>query len=104
MTRRWQPRNDRERRMAEAFERFHWGDEPDGTRRLAVPVIEPGGVQLYALGDIVEITYAARKGGEKLAWWEHAFEAPFPVLASTEAGRLVICGGGYRVTRRGIVG
>lgn len=61
------------------------------------------------LGALVEVVYQTIKlGGAsqgKLANHRHQFEGPLPVLAFTaNDSRLIIAGGGYRVTARGIEG
>ena len=90
-----------ERRQLD-FQRFHWGDTPDGVRELQAPSIAPWEV-LTELGELVEVAYATAKAGDP-AIWVHAFEARRPVLGSTEDGGLIIAGGDYRITARGIEG
>lgn len=85
------------------FERFHWGRQAQGSRVVKVPRIAPGEV-LYQLGDLTEIAYDTQKGSPEWVRWVHEFKRPLPALATTQAGKLVIVGGGYRVTERGIVG
>lgn len=96
----WTPRMHE---AAKAFERFHWGERAEEAYRLRIPATGPSPV-LWALGPLVEITYATTKGGGELTWWTHTFGNPLPVLLSTKAEGLVIGGGGYGVSRRGIVG
>ncbi len=63
---------------------------------------DPGGV-LVLLGDLHSVCYRARKGRSATAFlYEHEFETPLPELAMNADRRLVICGGGYDVTDRGI--
>ncbi|MDP3909787.1 MAG: hypothetical protein Q8Q14_05305 [Gemmatimonadales bacterium] len=88
--------------MAREYARFHWGDAVPGARVASAPMLAPGEV-VYALGDLTEIAYDTTKGG-KLFRWVHAFGGELPTLASTERGRLVVVGGSYRITARGIVG
>lgn len=92
----------RTKRAERAFRRFHWGDDPEQTVKRSAPRVNPGDV-LVELGPLVEVVYETHKAG-KTYNWVHAFKGPLPVLAQTLDGRLVIVGGGYRVTERGIVG
>ena len=87
-------------RYAEA----HWGDlgnEPVRELDAADPRDE-----LTLLGRLAELTYVTSKRGDPPNthyWHDFSFRDP-PILAFNPDGRLVICGGSYRVTRRGIVG
>ena len=89
------------RKAAAEFEAFHWGVEPDGTGVCMAPLVRPGDV-LTELGELMEVAYQTTKDED--AVWVHPFEAARPVLASTSRGRLVVVGGSYRITRRGIEG
>lgn len=89
------------RKAAREYESFHWGLEPDGTRAWEAPLVRPHDV-LTELGELVEVAYQATK--DESAVWVHPFQTPRPVLASTDTGRLVVVGGNYRISRRGIVG
>jgi hypothetical protein len=81
----------------------HWGDRgPVRDRVLGAP--DPRAGELVELGRLVEIVYLTKKMGDGgLAEYEHRFRAPFPYVAFNSTG-LVICGGGYRVGLRGIIG
>ncbi len=63
---------------------------------------------LVEMGVLVRLTYEARKddgpAAGRLAHHVHDFSGPRPVLAYTQDGLLVIVGGRYTVTPRGIVG
>jgi len=87
---------------AKFYETFHWGNEPENVTTEAAPVVRPGDV-LVKLGELAEVAYDGDKGGEFYRW-VHEFRRPKPILAVTTAKKLVIVGGGYRVTRAGIVG
>jgi hypothetical protein len=89
-------------RAAGEYRAFHWGDEPDAIVHARAPVVTPKMV-LTELGTLVWVVYETAKGGETYEW-EHPFEGTRPVLASTPGGRLVVVGGSYRITPRGIVG
>jgi hypothetical protein len=58
------------------------------------------------LGDLVAVSYATEKGGDGgPAIYDHEFSRRLPELLYSESGEgLVIAGGSYRVTARGIVG
>lgn len=98
----------------ESYERFHWGEEPEGLDLVYVPPIDPR-VPLYRLGELVSVTYETTKGGGKVFHWVHEFSPKDPdgrpVLCCVpdgpqgpESGGLVIADGTYEVTERGIVG
>jgi hypothetical protein len=89
-------------RAARDFKRFHWDDEAREIIEATAPGV-PRGAVLYQLGELVQIVYRASKAGDVFDW-EHDFKTPRPALAATRAGGLVIVGGSYSVTDRGIVG
>ena len=93
---------ERARTARGEFKRFHWGEEPTDLQEAMAPLVLPDEV-LWSLGDLAEIAYEGTKNGEP-AIWVHTFKAQRPVLAYSEHGLLVIVGGDYRVTPRGIVG
>jgi len=90
------------KRAAGDYERMHWGDPASELYASEAPRVRRGDV-LAALGELTEISYDTAKAGEHYRW-VHEFRTPLPTLATTEAGRLVIVGGGYVVNERGIVG
>ncbi len=87
---------------AKFYKSFHWGNEAEDLTEQQAPLVVPGEV-LVELGELAEIAYETTKGRER-AIYVHEFERPKPSLAWTRAGKLVVLGGGYRVTRAGIVG
>ena len=87
---------------ARIYKRFHWGDQPRDLELASAPSLEDGDV-LVVLGDLHEVEYTTTKGGED-AIWCHEFSEPKPQLCMTKDGQLVIVGGRYRVTEKGIVG
>lgn len=89
------------RAAAKSYRAFHWGHGADATVQWEAPLVRPHDV-LTELGELVEIAYETTK--DEQAVWVHPFEAARPVLASTSKGRLVVVGGSYKITRRGIVG
>jgi len=84
------------------YKRFHWGNEPSKLTHATAPTVVEGDI-LVQLGELAEVAYEATKDDEH-AIWVHEFGRPRPKLAWTTAGKLVIVGGGYRVTHAGIVG
>lgn len=86
------------------YRELNWGHrEPVVIDGMRVAVIESGD-HLVALGRLVAVTYQSDKGGET-EHWVHDFRDELPILAEHQpSGDLVIVGGSYRVTRRGIVG
>lgn len=89
------------RKAAKEYRDFHWGHEPDGTAVWDAPLVRPHDV-LTELGELIEVAYETRK--DERAIWVHPFQPTRPVLASTATGRLVVVGGSYRITARGIEG
>ena len=80
----------------------HWGVEP-GELIEATAASPKRGEVLPALGELVQVVYRTQKA-EDFADWEHTFIAPRPLLAYSGDGRLVVAGGAYQVTQRGIEG
>jgi hypothetical protein len=74
--------------------------------RLApVHVPDPTLGPLAVLGPCVAIAYRARKDAESVEVdYEHAFGRPLPILCANSAKKLILAGGGYTITRRGIEG
>src|SRR5205807_1494549 len=83
------------------YKRDHWGASgPRGVRALSAA--DPR-ILSIELGDLVAVIYRTKKGGDReLTDYEHHFARPFPVLSYNETG-LIIAGGKYHVTKRGIV-
>ena len=92
----------RRKKAAEAFKKFHWGDESSGETRVDAPRIDETTV-LYELWTLASISYVTEKNGTH-AEWSHDFENEEPRLCATPEGQLVIVGGTYTITGRGIVG
>jgi len=96
------PRNAAALKM---YERSHWGQTGAvDWRKFAVA--DPFHDQTVELGQLVSIVYRTKKGRDReLTDYEHDFRKELPRLAFTLEGRLlVIAGGSYRVSERGIVG
>jgi hypothetical protein len=83
------------------YKRDHWGQTgPWDVRRLTAA--DPRLVSV-ALGELVSVVYRTKKGRDReLTDYEHPFSRPLPVLAY-HGGGLLILGGKYRVTERGII-
>lgn len=89
------------RREVPDYRAFHWGDPGDFDRKkMFVP--SPHAGRIYLIGELVDLTYLARKGRE-MAEWNHRFEKKRPLLAYNTEGLLIVAGD-YRVETRGIVG
>ncbi len=86
----------------ELYESFHWGNEPTELEGAECPHVEEGDV-LVVLGELERVDYRTTKGDTDAVWFHH-LEHERPKLCMTLEGRLVIVGGDYRVTERGIVG
>lgn len=86
----------------DAYEAFHWGLMPDSVIHSEAGHVRSGET-LCGLGELVAIAYRTKKGDEK-GVWEHEFERPKPLLTYQQSGSLIVCGGGYTITPRGIEG
>lgn len=84
------------------YERFHWGRQAKEAVEVEVASVQDGDA-LIALGELRRVEYETQKGNEHAIYF-HDFSRRLPHLAATLEGRLVIVGGSYRVTERGIVG
>lgn len=81
----------------------HWGTR-GAYRAQRLSCADPSQGPLVELGQLVSVTYETTKAGDPPGtWYTHEFTRPLPVLAYSSGG-LVVCGGHYRVTWRGIVG
>lgn len=81
---------------------FQWGRE--AAELLEVDAPHVAAPVIYRLGDLVEVAYCTAKGDEPITIYEHTFRKHLPTLAATPEGELVIVGGDFKVTARGIVG
>lgn len=90
---------------AESYVETHWGD-PGEWRDRNLRCADPSEVYFAVMGRLHAITYETVKGHQKrLELWEHEFERPSPVLCySPKSKLLLIAGGGYTVSARGIEG
>lgn len=88
-----------------SYKEAHWGLEPTSTQRLDVPDYRRN-KRIVGLGKLVGIVYLTEKGGDgELVEYVHRFKKTLPVLGyGDRTGRLFICGGMYKVTKRGIEG
>lgn len=96
---------------SDEYKRTHWGEAPAKHFVGAAPRI----ASLAEVGPIARIVYTTRKGGDpagEIVDYDHKFGGTLPTLLvhrchdprCAEVGQLVIAGGTYRVTDRGIVG
>jgi hypothetical protein len=85
------------------FEAFHWGDESTEILDAQAPELHEGDV-LVVLGKLRAVEYDTAKKGQDATWCHQFDEDDQPRLCATADGQLVIVGGSYRVTPRGIVG
>lgn len=85
------------------YDELRWGKAPDGVVVLEAPAVYPGqGVTELGVLELVE--YSGQKGRGRPYIWTHPFRRRKPLLCVTEDRRLVIVGGDYEVSERGIVG
>lgn len=89
---------------AREYRRTHWGHPGDYDLR-ALPSADPREVAVE-LGRLVAVVYETTKGrGRPVRWYEHDFGEPLPVLGyGLRSGVLVVLGGQYQITRKGIEG
>jgi hypothetical protein len=88
---------------APGYRGTHWGSGGDHARGRGVAG-DPRG-RLHLLGTWREVAYEATKTGYPAgSVFRHAFKSPPPAITYTDEGKLVIVGGKYRVTMRGIEG
>ncbi len=85
------------------FVATHWGLTPEEITEAVAP--DPDAEPLTALGELIAITYRTHKGHKRglAPDWTHKFSSARPILAY-HSGGLVIVGGDYHVSARGIVG
>jgi hypothetical protein len=83
------------------YRRDHWGQSgAHASRRL--PMADPR-VPATRIAELVAVTYRTKKGSDtRLTDYRHPFRKPRPVLAWNSSG-LLILGGVYHVTERGII-
>lgn len=84
-----------------AYSNFHWGAEPDEVIEAEGPTLSRNET-LCGLGELVELTYRTSKG-DGLADYRHKFRPERPLLTYKQNGCLIVIGGGYSITARGIV-
>jgi len=89
----------------ESYVKTHWGD-PGPWRDKNLRCADPNEVYFAIMGRLHAVTYEAKKGRlGRLELWEHEFGNPSPVLCySPKSKLLLIAGGNYTVTSRGIEG
>lgn len=91
--------------MSLTYRATHWGEDgPIAARSLTVA--DPSSAPLETICEVKSIVYVTTKRGDDAPTpYEHRFARPYPVLARLPGHRgasLVLVGGGYTVTRRGI--
>lgn len=84
------------------YDSIRWGQEPDALIASEAPAVQAGEV-LPVLGVLEQVEYSGTKAGEYFLWY-HQFDPDKPYLCVNREGKLVIVGGSYVVTERGIVG
>jgi len=81
----------------------HWGLGGKSARPVAMRAADPTCGVYTLLGELRSVVYFTEKGGDGgPAEYEHEFSRPRPELLYSDGG-LVIAGGGYHVSARGIV-
>jgi hypothetical protein len=88
----------------EQYKMFHWGKEPRRKTRRKVK-LPKSGEAVFQLGLATSITYRTKKGRDKEQIdYVHDFGRPYPRLASTKTGQLLLIGGKYKITPEGLTG
>jgi hypothetical protein len=83
------------------YRRDHW-DRAGPHRARGLPAADPR-ILSIELGELVAVIYRTKKGEDtRLTDYEHHFSRPRPVLSYNPTG-LIIAGGKYHVTERGII-
>jgi hypothetical protein len=95
------------RAAGERYKKEHWGRT--GTRGLVeTKTADPRADEVFpVMGELYSVTYKTKKGADTDPdLYEHKFGRPRPLLlyAPKQGGLLLIGGGRYRVTERGIEG
>lgn len=87
-----------------SYTQAHWG-EKGYFQRKPMWIPDPKSSPIIVLGTLAEITYRTVKGGDggELTDYHHDFGRPYPLLCYSSTG-LIIAGGRYTVSSRGIVG
>jgi hypothetical protein len=88
-----------------SYAKTHWGKTGNG-RSLNLEAVDVCDAELVTLGTLREVVYETVKGGDGgPTEYEHAFSRRKPPLLvyCQRSQKLVIAGGEYRVTWRGIV-
>jgi hypothetical protein len=89
-------------RAVAQYRKDHWGQIGDRAPRSYVAA-DPRQLSIE-LGELVAVIYRTKKGTDVvLTDYEHRFSRPRPVLTYNRTG-LIIAGGHYHVTERGIIG
>jgi len=88
-----------ERDAVRLYRRFHWGRTPDKCQRITLPL--DNGDRVIQLGELVAVKY--RTGWEEFDRL-HDFEGELPVLTYSPKGCLIVLGGEYHISARGIIG
>ena len=90
------------KRAGKEYKKTHWGNAGTSpTRRLRAA--DPHDGIFVELGTLESVVYSTAKGTGPIEHWEHEFSNPKPTLAyDPETGLLLIGGGRYTVTTRGI--
>ncbi len=88
---------------APGYRGTHWGKGGEFKIAKGVAGDPRGGLTL--LGELTEVAYRTDKGGyPRAAGFRHVFEDPPALTYTRPEGRLVLVGGDYRLTMRGIEG
>lgn len=93
-------------KAGQEYRKTHWGKKPPQGAVLTFAA-DPGAEPVVALGELVSVVYRTRKGDdERLTDYEHTFSKVRPLLcyAPKQGAKLLVCGGTYTVTKRGIEG
>ncbi len=83
------------------YRKDHWGQS--GTQSKRTLIAADPRILSIELGELVAVTYRTKKGEDvRLTDYEHHFRRPLPILSYNLTG-LIIAGGKYHVTERGII-
>lgn len=92
---------------ARLYRHLHWGASEGPPKSVEMRIADTTR-PLVDLGALTAVEYATAKGADGFSVYRHDFGGDdgsfLPVLAVSADRRLVIAGGTYTVTKRGIIG
>jgi hypothetical protein len=91
-----------DKRLVNIYRRFN-AQEPNQYTELNIPGLKFS-KNWVRLGDVSELCYLSTKWSGELIEYAHTFDNPPMLLTDPEAKVLLIAGGNFKITKRGITG